>query len=138
MFVPYLFFHGQCAEAMAYYGSLFGGEVQRIRYADMPPGEGGEDFVGEDIMHAWLELPSGALLWASDSPPGMAAGRAEGMAVATDIDNYAEAKARFDALLEGGELVWPWGPVFWSPGFGMLRDRYGVQWIITALSPPEQ
>ena len=56
--------------------------------------------------------------------------------IASDIESYAEAQRIFTTLGEGGMVTWPWGPVFWAPGFGMVKDRFGVQWIITALSPP--
>ncbi len=137
VFVPYVFFNGQCAQAMAFYAEVFSAEVQLIRYRDMPPGEGGEDFAQSDaVMHACLSCEGGALLWGSDYPDGMTMGVPQGMYAARDFVDYDQAARIFVALAEGGRIVWPWGPMFWTTGFGMCVDRFGVPWMIAALEEP--
>lgn len=134
MFTPYLFFRGQCREAMTFYAALFGGEVQFLRYSDMPPGEGAEDYAeSEAIMHAKLVCPEGGEFSGSDYPDGMDLGAMNGVYLSRDIRGEAQAHRIFAALSEGGTVIWPWGAMFWAPGFGLCHDRFGVPWMIMAL-----
>ena len=130
---PYLFFAGTCREAMEAYADIFGGEIEMIStFAELPPSEDMQ--VPEDrrdwIMHASLRWPDGGLLMASDSvedaPPRM-----EGCAISMELPSGEAGRAAFDRLAEGGEIGMPFGPVFWAEGFGVLRDRFGIRWMIT-------
>jgi PhnB protein len=131
--IPYLHFRGTCAEALAFYAEVFGGTgLQVMRYAD-----------GPDAPPAWKDAPhvlhgqitiDGGTLMASDFPPGMEGDPQKAVSVMQTAPDVATARARFDRLLtEGGDLIQPFGPTFFSPGFGMVRDRFGTHWIISAL-----
>jgi PhnB protein len=134
-FNPYLFFNGDCAEAFAHYQKVFGGDLQVLTQAEVP-----EDarMPGADpsfVMHASLTLGA-ALLMGSDDPTGDG-GPMVGSAVAYSSDDEARSKEIFEALAEGGEITGPFGPTFWSKGFGMCTDRFGVPWMVdTAGEPP--
>ncbi len=126
---PYLFFNGQCAEAIAAYAEIFGGEVlEQMPASQMPP-----DFpVAEDrkdwIMHSRVKIGDGFLM-ASDSvfdeTPAMA-----GASVMMSLPTAVEGKAAFDKLADGGAIQMDWAPTFWSAGFGTLTDRFGIKWMI--------
>lgn len=126
---PYLFFNGRCAEAIAAYAEIFGGEVlEQMPASQMPP-----DFpVAEDrkgwIMHSRVKIGDGFLM-ASDSvfdeTPAMA-----GSSVMMSLPTAAEGKAAFDKLADGGAIQMDWAPTFWSAGFGTLTDRFGIKWMI--------
>lgn len=128
-FMPYIHFSGNCAEAMAFYVEVFGGtDLQLMRYSEAPPGGGMPP--SDTIMHAQFSV-GGAILMASDFPPGMGE-KQQAMSVMIDPATVAEARRVYDRLAEGGDVIMPFGPTFWSPGFGMMRDRFGTHWIIGA------
>jgi PhnB protein len=67
---------------------------------------------------------------ASDSPPEYYVGKPQGISVSLQMVDVAEAERKFAALLEGGSVMMPFGPTFWSKGFGMGSDRFGIPWMI--------
>ena len=135
-FSPYVFFSGNCAEAFKHYHEVFGGDLNVMTQADVP-----EDarMPGADlsfVMHASIQLGADQFLMGSDDPTGDG-GPKVGVAVAYSTDDEAANRKIFEALAEGGEITGPWGPTFWSPGFGMCTDRFGVSWMVdTAAEQP--
>lgn len=128
---PYLFFTNTAHEAMTRYHEILGGELEVMRYADLPPGEEAPPFddPGDLVMHASLRLDGGALIMASDDPGGDGSG-VKGVAISLSLDDADEARRVFDALADGGEVEMPLGETFWSPLFGTCRDRFGVAWMV--------
>ncbi len=132
-FDPYLFFSGDCREAMTRYQEIFGGELSLMPTSEAPeearmPGAG-----PDTIMHAAL-MTGGRLLMASDDPTGDG-GPKKGVAVSHSAPDAGEAKRVFDLLADGGEVVMPISETFWSPAFGMCVDRYGVSWMVGVEGP---
>jgi PhnB protein len=128
--VPYLFFNGECARAMAFYADVFGGEVgMSMPASEMPP----EFPVPEDrkgwVMHTEVKLPDGGMLYGSDNITGTADAMA-GSAVMVSFPDLGSARAAWDRLIEGGQAEMPFSPTFWSAGFGVLVDRYHKRWMI--------
>jgi PhnB protein len=137
-FYPYVFFSGNCTEAFQRYQQVFGGELQVMTNADLP--EGAEPMPGakpEDVMHASLTLGEGRLLMGSDDPTGDG-GPKVGQAVCFVAPDPGEAKRVFEALADGGETSMPFGATFWSRGFGMCTDRFGVPWMVDTFGEPQQ
>lgn len=126
---PYLFFNGNCAEAMRFYEKTLGGKIETLMtYGESP--EGCPETVAPDkIMHASLKLKDGSVIMASDAHAG-AAEPMRGFAIATGYASLDKTKAAFDALCQGGRVVMPWGKTFWSEGFGMVSDRFGTHWML--------
>jgi len=127
----YLFFNGNCAEAMRFYQRVLGGKLSLLPASDAPdpsifgPGN------GDKIMHSKLEL-DGAVLMASDwlaPEPYPVTG---GFSVTLEVPTTAEAKSLFDKLADGGKVSMPFGKTFYSDGFGMLADRFGTPWMVMA------
>jgi PhnB protein len=125
----YLFFDGNCADAMRFYERALGGTLQLNTVAEspmkdmMPPGS------GDRIIHARLEF-GGRALMASDwmapekyPPPG-------GFSLALTCDTVAQAQKVFNALAEGGTVTMPLQKTFWSELFGMTTDRFGTRWMV--------
>lgn len=132
---PYLFFSdGTCAEAFRRYHEILGGELEVMTFADLPEGE--EQMPGAEphhVMHAAIRLGDG-LLMGSDDPTGDG-GPKNGVAVSISAPDDTEGKRIFEALAEGGEVQMPFGPVFWSSGFGACVDRHGVSWMVDVAEP---
>jgi len=128
-FTPYLHFQGNCAEAMTAYARIFGGDLTLTRFADMP--DGPPEFRDCDlILHAMLTAPNATLL-GSDYPPGQKGEPMQAISISYDAPDLAFARKVYDALLIGGIAVMPFEATFWSPGFGMLKDRFGTPWMIS-------
>jgi PhnB protein len=129
----YIFFDGQCAEAMRFYERTLGGKMQAMMtYAESP--EQGADGCAPSsdpnrIMHACVVLPDGRMLMASDSPAGMHKPMA-GFALALNYPTAQEARKVFDTLANGGSVMMPMGKTFWTEAFGMLTDRFGTPWMV--------
>jgi PhnB protein len=134
-FSPYLFFSGNCAEAFRRYEEIFGGEVNVMTFADVP--DGTETMPGaepDQVMHASLKLAD-SFLMGSDDPTGTG-GPKSGVSVAFSAPDAGEAKRVFEALAEGGEVTMPFSATFWSKGFGMCTDRFGVPWMVDTAGEP--
>jgi PhnB protein len=129
---PYLFFDGRCEEAIEFYKRALGAEVEmlmRVKENPEPPPSGLHPPGSEDkIMHASLHI-GGTLVMASD---GRCLGNPSfrGFALALTVASEAEADRVFAALSEGGEVKMPLGKTFFSPRFGMVADRFGVDWMV--------
>jgi len=139
---PYLSFNGTTREAYAFYEQALGAKIlTMMRYGDMPKMEGqspecaGAPLVADAIMHACLELPGGAMLFAGDVPPHMLPaegyGGIQGVMLALQYDTVDAAQSAFHALSQGGKVTMPLAPTFWAKTFGMLTDRFGVDWGIS-------
>jgi PhnB protein len=125
----YIFFNRNCAEAMRFYEKTLGGKLRLLSAKDMPEANVPPE-MADAIMHARLDLENGGFFMASDwmSPdayPGM-----NGFRVSLSYPTVAEANRIFDALADGGSIQVPFEKTFWSPGFGMLTDRFGTPWMV--------
>ena len=129
---PYLFFDGRCEEAVEFYKSKLGAKVEMLmRFRDSPePPQPGMVPPGSDnkVMHACLRIGDTAVM-ASD---GNCKGKPsfQGFSLSLDARDDADAKRLFTALAEGGQVNMPLGKTFFSPAFGMVADRFGVQWMV--------
>lgn len=129
----YLFFDGNCEEAVTFYRDALGAEVQALmRFSDspepLPPGmvpEGKEN----QVMHAALRIGESTIM-ASDSPCGEARPVFGGFSLSLDAADEREARRLFDVLSEGGTVQMPLDRTFFSPCFGMLSDRFGISWMV--------
>ena len=135
---PYLFFEGRCEEAIGFYRTCLGAEtVMLLRYGDSPAGgscPGGSTPPADKVMHACLQLGATRLMMSD----GMCSGQPQfkGMALSLTVDDDVDARRRFDALAEGGQVQQPLGPTFFASSFGMLVDRFGVSWIVVVPTVP--
>jgi PhnB protein len=135
-FRPYLAFAGNCREAFTRYQQIFGGELNVLGMADMPPDAGpAPDGANADtVMHAALVIGDDRLMGADD-PTGGFKGTVNGMCVNVSYADPAETKRVFDALAEGGQVQQPLTETFFSPAFGMCIDRFGTPWMVMADAP---
>ena len=127
---PYLFFDGQCEEAIEFYKKTLGAEVSLMRFKDSPeptpPGCGPQDT--NKVMHAQFQIGE-TVIMASD---GRATGQPqfEGFALSLTVKTEAEADQAFTALANGGKVEMPLAKTFFSARFGMVKDKFGVFWMV--------
>ncbi len=129
----YLNFEGNCEEAFNFYKSVFGGEFMSVnRYREMPPGE--NPLPEEDlnkIMH--MSLPIGnTYLMGSDVAGEWGGNTVMGNNISLSISagSRAEADQIFQGLSAGGTVTMPMNDTFWGSYFGMLTDKFGINWMV--------
>ena len=131
---PYLNFNGQCEAAFKFYEQVLAGKITFIMtWGEMP---GADQFPIEShklIMHASLSAGTGVLMGA-DAPPGRYQ-QPKGINVSIHLKDLAEGKRIFNALADNGTVQMPFEQTFWSPGFGMLIDQFGIPWMINCEQP---
>lgn len=124
----YLFFNGNCAEAMRFYERTLGGKLDMMKYSEGPPAQtppGSAD----RIMHARLQL-DGRSLMASDAPAGMTMPAMASFSLSLSYPTADEARRAYDALAAGGQTTKPLEKTFFADAFGMLNDRFGTPWMV--------
>jgi PhnB protein len=130
-FAPYIFFYGRCEEALAFYATALGGSSEITRVGDTPMKDSAPPETHKNVMHASFTAP-GITFMASDGqsakPVDPDAGNISLMLTAPD---RAAGDRIFKALSEGGTVKMPMDEVFWGGRFGMIHDRFGLEWMIS-------
>jgi PhnB protein len=133
---PYLGFRGNAREAMEFYHSVFGGELTQSTFAEL---HGSEDPTEQDkIMHSQLVAPGGLTLMASDTPNSMAYTPGDNFSVSLSggTEDDAELRGYWDKLIVGGEITAPLVVAVWGDAFGMVKDKFGVLWLVNIAGTP--
>lgn len=129
---PYLYFNGNCEEALAFYGQAIGAKVLfSMRFNESPePQEAMGIPPGFDnkIMHATIQIGSTQLMASDGCEPDA---KPAGFSLALNTPSEEEARKAFEALSQGGQVTMPLMKTFWSPCFGMLTDRFGMSWMVS-------
>ncbi|HYD76430.1 VOC family protein [Ramlibacter sp.] len=126
----YIFFDGQCSQAMRFYEQTLGGRMETfMTYAQSPEPDQCPPGSADRIMHASLVLDGDCRLMASDSPAGQHKPMA-GFGLALTYPSAQEARKVFEALCAGGSVTMPMGKTFWAEAFGMCTDRFGTPWMV--------
>lgn len=126
---PYIFFKGNCAEAMRFYEQTLRGKLQMMTAAEAPEGQKPPGS-GNMILHARLELDGGGVVMASDDLSDSPYKGMHGFYISLIYRTAEEARRIFDALVAGGQVHMPFGETFYSAGFGMLVDQFGTPWMV--------
>lgn len=141
----HLNFPGTARAALDFYQSVFGGEVSATTYGELGMPQDLPD--AGKVAFGQLLSESGFRVMAYDVP-----GRTEGFAGSTRRANGAtiteqpfflsvrgesldEVTRYWDALADDATIIEPLAASAWTPGFGMLRDRFGVTWVLDVQSP---
>jgi PhnB protein len=126
---PYLFYDSNCEAAFKYYEKVLGGKIEMmLRNEEAPESTPAAPGRQKNIMHARISI-DGEILMASDAPPDHF-NKPQGFAVSLTVDDPAEAERKFNALAEGGSTNMPFGKTFFSKGFGMCVDQFGIPWMV--------
>jgi PhnB protein len=128
---PCVFFDGKCEEAIEFYKRALGAEVKMLmRFKDSPepPPPGCAPPDANKVMHAQFQIGE-TIIMASD---GNATGwpKFEGFALSLSVKTEAEADKAFTALADGGKVEMPLAKTFFSARFGMVKDKFGVFWMV--------
>lgn len=130
---PYLNFNGNCEEAFDFYKSVFGGDFSyKSRFGEMPGAENVPESAKNLIMHVALPISAETILMGSDSSEeyGRVTSFGDNISLSIGSDSPEEVKTIFEKLSEGGNITMPLEKTFWSPLFGMLTDKFGINWMV--------
>lgn len=128
---PYLNFRGQARDAIEFYHSVFGGDLTVSSFADF--GMEVEENEKNQVMHSQLLAPGGMVLMAADVPAHMEYPPMAGFSVSlsgSDEEDGERLRALWAGLSEGGTVVEPLATAPWGDSFGMLADKFGVNWMV--------
>lgn len=131
---PYIHFNGNAEEAFTFYKSAFGGDFETIiRFKDMPnldyPIPENE---ANKIMHIALPIGKHSTLMGSDTPESMGKHNENEnrSKISISAESKEEADKLFNGLSKGGLIEMPIQDSPWGTYFGMLRDKYGFEWMV--------
>lgn len=133
---PYIMFGGRCEEAIEFYRTALGAELEmlmRFNESPTPPPPGMmQDGFEKKVMHSSFTI-RGIRLMASDGCDEKS--KSVGCHLALTVPTEDEARKAFDGLAVGGLVEMPLAKTFWSPCYGMLTDKFGIGWMV--MVPPE-
>ncbi|MGC4100942.1 VOC family protein [Ferruginibacter sp.] len=136
---PYIHFNGNAEEAFTFYKSVFGGSFGMIvRFKDFSSAEHPiPEKEADKIMHISLPIGKNSVLMGSDTPEFM--GRhnenENRSKISINADSREEADKIFNGLSAGGTVEMPIGDSPWGSYFGMFRDKYGFEWMVSYETP---
>lgn len=120
-----------------FYERCLGGKIiTMLTWGNSPMATEGPPEMEHKILHATLMIGY-SMLAGSDLPPGQYQ-KPQGYQVLIGIDDPVKAKRMFDALAENGMVQMPFQKPFWSSGFGVLTDQFGISWEINCEQPATQ
>ncbi len=137
---PYLNFPGNAEQAFIFYKSVFGGEfVGLTRFKDTPETDKLSDKEKEKIMHISLPVGNENILMATDALESMGHKVTPGtnFHLSIEAESKEEAEKIFKGLSPGGKVTMPLSDTFWGSYFGMLTDKFGIQWMVSYTYPKQ-
>ena len=135
---PYLVFKDNAREALEYYHSVLGGDLQIMAFGDMAAvaeGMGANADEAKLVMHGQLTLPNSQCIMASDTGntmPYVPATRGMSIALTGLPEDFDYIQKAFNALREGATDIMEFAAAPWGAYYGQLTDKYGISWVFNA------
>ena len=125
----YLNFNGECEAALKFYEQVLGAKTTfKQTWGDSPMAKHVPEGTYNNILHSTLDV-AGATLMCADSPPDRYE-QPKGIQITLNFKDPKEGEGVFNALAEGGRIEMPFQATFWSTGFGMCLDKFGIPWMV--------
>jgi PhnB protein len=128
LLAPYIGFKDNARAAMEFYHSVFGGKLDMTTFAEgrMPH----EPVEADKIMHAMIEADNGLTFMAADTPSGVPYVEGANISISLSGDNEEELRGYWGKLADGGTVTMPFEKAPWGDIFGMLTDKFGINWMV--------
>jgi PhnB protein len=127
---PYLSFEGRCEEALEFYKKAIGAEVTMLmRFGESPDKSMLSPGSEKKVMHSSVKIGDSVVMATDGRNTGKA--NFQGISLSITANTDADAKRIFDALSDGGQLQLPLTKTFFASSFGMLSDKFGVNWMVS-------
>jgi len=124
---PYINFTDNAREAMEFYQSVFGGNLNISTFGEFGSPDAA---IADKIMHANLETDDGYTLMASDTPPGMTRNPGDNITISLSGDDSDRLHGYWEKLSAGGTVSVPLEKQMWGDEFGQCVDRFGIPWMV--------
>jgi PhnB protein len=125
---PYLGFKNDARQAMEFYQTVFGGELNVSSFGDY---QASEDPAQQDlVMHGQLTTANGFTLMGSDTPDSLDYQPGTNFSVSLSGDDDSELRGYWEKLSDGGTVLEPLVEAPWGDSFGMCIDKFGVRWMV--------
>ena len=124
---PYLNFNGNARQALEFYQSVFGGDLNVNTFGQLGGMEGAD---ADKIMHGQLETGAGYTIMAADVPSHMDYQPIAGTSVSLSGDDGDALRGYWEKLAAGGTVTVPLEKQVWGDEFGMVTDQFGVPWLV--------
>jgi PhnB protein len=126
----YLMFNGRCEEAIEFYKKALGAKVEMLmRFKDAPEGQCAPGTENK-VMHSALKIGDTVIMATDGMMKDQGKLEFKGISLTLNPTTEAECERLFNALADGGQVYQPLIKTFFSPKFGMLEDKFGVNWMV--------
>ena len=130
----HLSFDGRCNAAIKFYQEALGAKLLvKMTWGESPMAKDAPPETHDLIMHSTLAVGDAHIMCA-DAPPERYQ-KPAGMTVAINVTDKSEGERIFKALSTNGSVSMPYSETFWSPGFGMCTDQFGIPWMVNCDQP---
>ncbi|AKK03896.1 VOC family protein [Corynebacterium epidermidicanis] len=130
--VPYFAFAGNAREAMEFYQSVFGGELNIMEFGQM-----GDPNLPEEMSHlvAHAHLSGGVVeLACSDYVEGFMGQDpyqiGNHLSLSLWGDDIEEGRSYVEKLSQGGTVNMPFEKQAWGDTYGHVTDKFGMAWSV--------
>jgi PhnB protein len=130
---PYIHFKDNAREAMQFYYSVFGGKLTLSTFKENNMSQ--DPVEGDKIMHAMLVSENGLTLMGADTPSHMEYKPGASISISLSGDNADTLKDYWEKLSSEGTITVAFEKSPWGDTFGMLVDKYGVEWMVDVVAP---
>ena len=125
--VPYLHFNGEAEEVLNFYKDAFDGEIVMLnRYGDSPMQV--DESWKNKVIHSRIKIGNN-LVMISDSHDGNMSVKEGNIQLSVEVDDEQKLTEVFNKMAEGGKITMPLEKQFWGATFGMLQDKFGINWM---------
>lgn len=132
---PYVTFRDTTREAMEFYKTVFGGQLTMSTFKEFHASQ--DPAEDNKIMHAVLQTDNGMTFMAADTPNAMEYQPGTNISISLSGDNFEELSGYFAMLSVGGIISMPLEKAPWGDSFGMITDKYGVNWMVNITAPKQ-
>jgi PhnB protein len=129
---PYISFRDNAREAMAFYQTVFGGNLTMNTFQEFHASEDPSE--GNKIMHSMLEGENGITFMAADTPNQMEYNPGTNISMSLSGDDEAALRRYWERLSEGATIKMPLEKAPWGAIYGMLTDKFGIDWMVNISS----
>ena len=130
---PYISFPGNCEEAISFYKEKLGAEVLYMgRYGDSPMAGKAPD---DKIMHCTIKIGDSHIMACDSVFRDYPVTIGNNITLAIGTNDIAQADSMFDKMSDGGKIIMPMQKTFWAERFGMLTDKFGINWMFNVDRP---
>ena len=126
--IPYIIFPGNCKEALNFYKECLNGEISLLRdHTDSPIDVAKEH---EHLIFDSEFRADNMLFKSSDDLPGYEISVGRNFALFVTFSEEEEQKNVYSKLCESGKALMPLPDTPGTSKFGMLTDKFGIQWML--------